>query len=103
MRERAGSIPPMTSTTTWSGVGDDGLAVLCEPVLRERDVTIAAEVANGHSSHFEVHAGPLRDQLGVVLEQPHQCRADVPAPEQADSYSFLGDEIGHHASLALYA
>ena len=76
---------------------------MSEPQLAQRDVAIAPEVANGHSSHFEVHPGPLFDQLGVLLQQAHQRRADVPAAEQADAYGLLGDEIGHHASLALYA
>ena len=85
------------------GVGDDGLAVLREPVRRERHVSLAARVAHGDTGHFEVHARALLDQLGVLLQQTNQRRADVPAAEQADPHGLVMHRVCHHASLALNA
>ncbi len=85
------------------GVGDDGLAVLREPVRRERHVSLAPRVTHGDTGHLEVHARPLLDELGVLLQQTHQRRADVPAAEQADPHGLVMHRVCHHASLALNA
>jgi hypothetical protein len=83
------------------GIGHDALGVAGEAARRDRDVALPGQVAHGDPGNLDAHTGPTLDHVGVLVDEPHQRRADVPAAEQADPNGLLRNQIGHHASLAL--
>ena len=96
IRRRAGSTPPMTSTTTsMSGSLDDRVGVVGEHAGRELDVALLGHVVHGDPADLELDPGALRDEVGVRVEQAHERGAHVPAAQESHPH-----DVRHPAILA---
>ena len=65
---------------------------------RQRQPTVASEVAHDHLGHLDAHAGALLQHVGVVVDQLHECGTDVAAPQDPDPYPLV-QRWSHRVSL----
>ncbi len=91
---RAGSMPPMTSTTrSMSGSVDDVVGVAGQHAGVELDATLPRQVAHGDAGDLEGDAGAGLDLLRLLGDEADERRPDVAAPEDPDA-----DELCHGGS-----
>ena len=98
---RAGSMPPMTSTTTSIvGIGHHLGRIAGEDRLVEVDRALAGEAAHRHLGDLEPGAGAGGDLVAPGLDQLHQGRADVAAAQHAHPHhGLVRGRLGHGARL----
>ena len=83
---RAGSMPPMTSTTrSTSGSATTVVRVVGEQRGIDLDVAAARQVAHGDADDLELDAGARLDLLRLLGDELDERRADVAAPEHPDA------------------
>ena len=93
---RAGSMPPMTSTTrSIVGVVDHGAGVVGEHPLGQFDRALAGHVAHRDLGHLQPQAGAGLDHVALGLDQADQGRPDVAAAEHPDPHPLFA----HAATL----
>ena len=100
---RAGSMPPMTSTTTSiAGSSTSACGVAGEHAVGQVDVAVAGEVAHGHPGDLEAQAGAGLDDVGLPA-RADQGGADVAAAEHADPHDLAGIAHGGEGTGAVTA
>ena len=86
MSSRAGSMPPMTSTTTsMAGSATTAAASRVSTPSGSSTSRCRGQVAHRHPGHLEAHAGAGRDGVAPLGDQRHQgaarrCRTRAPRP-----------------------
>jgi hypothetical protein len=82
---RAGSIPPITSTTrSMSGSVTTDIASRVRTPSASVDAAVARHVAHRDPGDLEPQARSGDDRVGLALDERHQRTTHVAAAEQAD-------------------
>ena len=90
MRVRAGSIPPMTSTTmSTSGSPTTAPASSVKQRAGSGQVALLGEIAHRDARDLERHAGAGLDHVGVVVDEAHERAAHVATAEDPDPHPLV--------------
>ena len=89
MSSRAGSMPPITSTTrSIDGSATTAWASRVEHTLGQIDIALAAEVADGHRTDLEAHTGASLDRRLLRHHQVDERGTDVAASQYTDPHEL---------------
>ena len=96
---RAGSMPPMTSTTTSARSTSDSASVGQQRPVDD-GVALGVDVAHRDPDQLERRADPGGEVVGLRREQPHDLRADDAAAEDGDAQGRVGGHGRGHGTAS---
>ena len=62
-------------------VGHHRVGIVREQTRSEIEIALLGDVVHGDLADLELDAGTLRDEVGIRVEQAHECGADVPTTQ----------------------